>query len=121
MIHEISTNKFDETFYEAWDSDSMIFLGDARNHGFSDGINSDYIYNSLNSNDPDSLTNSLRVIMVSALILDKKNQTPDPLRNGDRAKLCNLRAVVHLTKIGSSHHMTIVDISKNTCLKPPTE
>ncbi|GJT72042.1 reverse transcriptase domain-containing protein [Tanacetum coccineum] len=97
--------KFDETFYEAWDRFNDLLRG-CPHHGFSELHQLDTFYNALNSNDQDSLNsaaggNFLRVAIVSkvstssstpvvssdvaelkemvrALILDKKNQTPAP-------------------------------------------
>ncbi|GJU76920.1 reverse transcriptase domain-containing protein [Tanacetum coccineum] len=89
--------KFDETFYEAWDRFNDLLRG-CPHHGFSELHQLDTFYNALNSND---LLNSLWVAIVSkvstssstpavssdvaelkdmvrALILDKKNQTPAP-------------------------------------------
>ncbi|GKB56756.1 hypothetical protein Tco_0912942 [Tanacetum coccineum] len=138
-------------------------------HGFQDCINRTF-YNSLNSNDQDSLNSAaggnfldkmprecLKIIeskskvrqsrskaivskvstssstpavssdvaelkdMVRALILDKKNHklSSTPVKSS-RAKLCNLRGVVILTKIVQPPMATfIVTISKNTCHKPP--
>ncbi|GJU14446.1 reverse transcriptase domain-containing protein [Tanacetum coccineum] len=84
--------KFDETFYEAWDRFNDLLRG-CPHHGFSELHQLDTFYNALNSNDQDSL-NSAAVSssstpavssdvaelkdMVRALILDKKNQTPAP-------------------------------------------
>ncbi|GJT00536.1 reverse transcriptase domain-containing protein [Tanacetum coccineum] len=87
--------KFDETFYEAWDRFNDLLRG-CPHHGFSELHQLDTFYNALNSNDQDSL-NSAAVStssstpavssdvaelkdMVRALILDKKNQTPAPVK-----------------------------------------
>ncbi|GKA74958.1 reverse transcriptase domain-containing protein [Tanacetum coccineum] len=86
--------KFDETFYEAWDRFNDLLRG-CPHHGFSELHQLDTFYNSLNSNDQDSLNSAAGVStssstpavssdvaelkdMVRALILDKKNQTPAP-------------------------------------------
>ncbi|GJY99305.1 reverse transcriptase domain-containing protein [Tanacetum coccineum] len=87
--------KFDETFYEAWDRFNDLLRG-CPHHGFSELHQLDTFYNALNSNDQDSLKLRLRGVstssstpavssdvaelkdMVRALILDKKNQTPAP-------------------------------------------
>ncbi|GJY08228.1 reverse transcriptase domain-containing protein [Tanacetum coccineum] len=53
--------KFDETFYEAWDRFNDLLRG-CPHHGFSELHQLDTFYNALNSNDQDSLTNSLRVV-----------------------------------------------------------
>ncbi|GKA16059.1 reverse transcriptase domain-containing protein [Tanacetum coccineum] len=120
--------KFDETFYEAWDRFNDLLRG-CPHHGFSELHQLDTFYNALNSNDQDSLNSAaggnfldkmprecLKVIerkskvrqsrskavvakvstssstqavspdvaelkdMVRALILDKKNQTPAPVK-----------------------------------------
>ncbi|GJR44829.1 reverse transcriptase domain-containing protein [Tanacetum coccineum] len=120
--------KFDETFYEAWDRFNDLLRG-CPHHGFSELHQLDTFYNALNSNDQDSLNSAaggnfldkmprecLKIIeskskvrqsrskaivskvstssstpavssdvaelkdMVRALILDKKNQTPTPIK-----------------------------------------
>ncbi|GJY95046.1 hypothetical protein Tco_0511407 [Tanacetum coccineum] len=90
--------KFDETFYEAWDRFNDLLRG-CPHHGFSELHQLDTFYNALNSNDQDSLnsaaggtsvkkqstSSSTQAVssdvaelkdMVRALILDRKNQTP---------------------------------------------
>ncbi|GJR25323.1 reverse transcriptase domain-containing protein [Tanacetum coccineum] len=86
--------KFDETFYKAWDRLNDLFRG-CPHHGFLELHQLDTFYNALNSNDQDSLNSAAGVStssstpavssdvaelkdMVRALILDKKNQTPAP-------------------------------------------
>ncbi|GJU43609.1 reverse transcriptase domain-containing protein [Tanacetum coccineum] len=85
--------RFDETFYEAWDRFNDL-LRECPHHGFSKLHQLDTFYNALNSNDQDSL-NSIRHSsssstpgispdvaelkdMVKALLLEKKNQTQAP-------------------------------------------
>ncbi|GJU39667.1 reverse transcriptase domain-containing protein [Tanacetum coccineum] len=82
--------KFDETFYEAWDRFNDLLRG-CPHHGFSELHQLDTFYNALNSNDQDSLNSAAGALppkqavssdvaelkdMVRALILDRKNQTP---------------------------------------------
>ncbi|GJZ50727.1 reverse transcriptase domain-containing protein [Tanacetum coccineum] len=89
--------RFDETFYEAWDRFNDL-LRACPHHGFSELHQLDTFYNALNSNDQDSLNSAaggnfldkmprdcLRIIeskskvhMVKALLLDKKNQSQAP-------------------------------------------
>ncbi|GJY76954.1 reverse transcriptase domain-containing protein [Tanacetum coccineum] len=85
--------KFDETFYEAWDRFNDLLRG-CPHHGFSELHQLDTFYNALNSNDQDSLNSAAGCMnsstptvssdvaelkdMVRSLILDKKNQTPAP-------------------------------------------
>ncbi|GJT24909.1 reverse transcriptase domain-containing protein [Tanacetum coccineum] len=87
--------KFDETFYEAWDRFNDLLRG-CPHHGFSELHQLDTFYNSLNSNDQDLVelthgctSSSTPAVssdvaelkdMVRALILDKKNQYSAPLR-----------------------------------------
>ncbi|GKB10676.1 reverse transcriptase domain-containing protein [Tanacetum coccineum] len=92
--------KFDETFYEAWDRFNDLLRG-CPHHGFSELHQLDTFYNALNSNDQDSLNSAAGVVakvstssstpavspdvaelkdMVRTLILDKKNQTPAPVK-----------------------------------------
>ncbi|GJZ78135.1 reverse transcriptase domain-containing protein [Tanacetum coccineum] len=95
--------KFDETFYEAWDRFNDLLRG-CPHHGFLELHQLDTFYNALNSNDQDSLNSAAggKAIvskvstssstpavssdvaelkdMVRALILDKKNQTPAPVK-----------------------------------------
>ncbi|GJR94551.1 reverse transcriptase domain-containing protein [Tanacetum coccineum] len=82
--------RFDETFYEAWDRFNDLLRASAH-HGFSELHQLDTFYNALNSNDQDSLNSAsgVRAVlppsispdvaklkdMVKALLLDKKNQT----------------------------------------------
>ncbi|GJX92658.1 reverse transcriptase domain-containing protein [Tanacetum coccineum] len=68
--------RFDETFYEAWDRFNDL-LRACPHHGFSELHQLDTFYNALNSNDQDSL-NSAAGDMVKALLLEKKNQTQAP-------------------------------------------
>ncbi|GKA22917.1 reverse transcriptase domain-containing protein, partial [Tanacetum coccineum] len=68
--------RFDETFYEAWDRFNDL-LRACPHHGFSELHQLDTFYNALNSNDQDSL-NSAAGDMVKALLLDKKNQNQAP-------------------------------------------
>ncbi|GKE11279.1 reverse transcriptase domain-containing protein [Tanacetum coccineum] len=89
--------RFDETFYEAWDRFNDL-LRACPHHRFSELHQLDTFYNALNSNDQDSLNSAaggdfldkmpydcLRIIeikskvyMVKALLLDKKNQSQAP-------------------------------------------
>ncbi|GKD53000.1 reverse transcriptase domain-containing protein, partial [Tanacetum coccineum] len=86
--------RFDETFYEAWDRFNDL-LRACPHHGFSELHQLDTFYNALNSNDQDSLNSAAGVSsststpgissdvaelkdMVKALLLDKKNQSPAP-------------------------------------------
>ncbi|GJU12689.1 reverse transcriptase domain-containing protein [Tanacetum coccineum] len=68
--------RFDETFYEAWDRFNDL-LRACPHHGFSELHQLDTFYNALNSNDQDSL-NFATGDMVKALLLDKKNQSQAP-------------------------------------------
>ncbi|GKA18299.1 reverse transcriptase domain-containing protein [Tanacetum coccineum] len=70
--------RFDETFYEAWDRFNDL-LRACPHHGFSELHQLDTFYNALNSNDQDSL-NSAAGDMVKALLLDKKSQAPTPVK-----------------------------------------
>ncbi|GJY25999.1 reverse transcriptase domain-containing protein [Tanacetum coccineum] len=86
--------RFDETFYEAWDRLNDL-LRACPHHGFSELHQLDTFYNALNSNDQDSLNSAAGVSsststpgispdvaelkdMVKALLLEKKNQTQAP-------------------------------------------
>ncbi|GJQ90652.1 reverse transcriptase domain-containing protein [Tanacetum coccineum] len=89
--------RFDETFYEAWDRFNDL-LRACPHHGFYDLHKLDTFYNALNSNDQDSLNSTVVVAkvssttstsgisldiaelkdMVKALLLDKKNQSQPP-------------------------------------------
>ncbi|GKD86848.1 reverse transcriptase domain-containing protein [Tanacetum coccineum] len=90
--------RFDETFYEAWDRFNDL-LRACPHHGFSELHQLDTFYNALNSNDQDSLNSAAGVVakvssssstpgispdvallkdMVKALLLEKKNQTQAP-------------------------------------------
>ncbi|GJX72689.1 hypothetical protein Tco_0309860 [Tanacetum coccineum] len=81
---KIPNQKFDETFYEAWDRFNDLLRG-CPHHGFSELHQLDTFYNALNSIDQDSLNSAAGAVssdvaelkdMVRALILDRKNQTP---------------------------------------------
>ncbi|GJZ25006.1 putative ribonuclease H-like domain-containing protein, partial [Tanacetum coccineum] len=69
--------RFDETFYEAWDRFNDL-LRACPHRGFSELHQLDTFYNALNSNDQDSL-NFAAGDMVKALLLDKKNQNQAPV------------------------------------------
>ncbi|GKC21250.1 reverse transcriptase domain-containing protein [Tanacetum coccineum] len=86
--------RFDETFYEAWNRFNDL-LRACPHHGFSELHQLDTFYNSLNSNDQDSLNSAAGVSsssstpgispdvaelkdMVKALLPDKKNQNQVP-------------------------------------------
>ncbi|GJT51492.1 reverse transcriptase domain-containing protein [Tanacetum coccineum] len=95
--------RFDETFYEAWDRFNDL-LRACPHHGFSELHQLDTFYNALNSNDQDSkskvrnsrnkpvvakvsaststpgISSEVAELkeMVKALLLDKKNQSPAP-------------------------------------------
>ncbi|GJT34622.1 reverse transcriptase domain-containing protein [Tanacetum coccineum] len=88
--------RFDETFYEAWDRFNDL-LRACPHHGFSELHQLDTFYNALNSNDQDSLNSAAGVSassstpgispdvaelkdMVKALLLDKKSQAPAPVK-----------------------------------------
>ncbi|GKC41881.1 reverse transcriptase domain-containing protein, partial [Tanacetum coccineum] len=88
--------RFDESFYEAWDRFNDL-LRACPHHRFSELHQLDTFYNALNLNDQDSLNSvaggstscSTPAVssdvaelkdMVRALILDKKNQTPAPVK-----------------------------------------
>ncbi|GKA59388.1 reverse transcriptase domain-containing protein [Tanacetum coccineum] len=91
--------RFDESFYEAWDRFNDLLRACPR-HGFSELHQLDTFYNALNSNDQDLLNSVAGAIvsnvstssstpgvspdvaelkyMVKALLLDKKNQSQAP-------------------------------------------
>ncbi|GKA64848.1 reverse transcriptase domain-containing protein, partial [Tanacetum coccineum] len=80
--------RFDETFYEAWDRFNDL-LRACPHHGFSELHQLDTFYNALNSNDQDSSSSSTPSIspdvaelkdMVKALLFDKKSQAPTPVK-----------------------------------------
>ncbi|GKA30711.1 reverse transcriptase domain-containing protein [Tanacetum coccineum] len=88
--------RFDETFYEAWDRFNDL-LGLSHIMEFSVVTSTRYFYNALNSNDQDSLNSAAGVSsssstlgispnvvelkdMVKALLLDKKYQAPTPVK-----------------------------------------
>ncbi|GJY79170.1 reverse transcriptase domain-containing protein [Tanacetum coccineum] len=88
--------RFDETFYEAWDRFNDL-LRACPHHGFLELHQLDTFYNALNSNDQDSLNSAAGVSvssstpdispdvaklkdMVKALLLDKKYQAPAPVK-----------------------------------------
>nr|GEW58538.1 hypothetical protein [Tanacetum cinerariifolium] len=96
--------RFDESFYEAWDHFNDL-LRACPHHGFFELHQLDTFYNSLNVNDQDSL-NSAAVVakvsassytpavssevsklkdMVRALLLDKKNQSSAPAQSSTSA------------------------------------
>nr|GEZ79045.1 reverse transcriptase domain-containing protein [Tanacetum cinerariifolium] len=78
--------RFDESFYEAWDRFNDL-LRACPHHGFFELHQLDTFYNALNVNDQDSLNSATGAIssdvaklkdMVRALLLDKKNQSSTP-------------------------------------------
>ncbi|GJZ20512.1 reverse transcriptase domain-containing protein [Tanacetum coccineum] len=70
--------RFDETFYEAWDRFNDL-LRACPHHGFSELHQLDTFYNALNSNDQDSLNSAAGELKYGeSLLLDKKNQSQVP-------------------------------------------
>nr|GEZ66172.1 reverse transcriptase domain-containing protein [Tanacetum cinerariifolium] len=78
--------RFDESFYEAWDRFNDL-LRACPHHGFFELHQLDTFYNALNVNDQDSLNFAAGAVssevaelkdMVRALLLDKKNQSSSP-------------------------------------------
>nr|GEY73997.1 hypothetical protein [Tanacetum cinerariifolium] len=93
--------RFDESFDEAWDCFNDL-LRACPHHGFSELHQLDTFYNALNVNDQDSLNSaagtssstpaiSSKVYelkdLVSALLLDKKNQSSDPTQSSTPASV----------------------------------
>ncbi|GJZ66063.1 reverse transcriptase domain-containing protein [Tanacetum coccineum] len=137
--------RFDETFYEAWDRFNDL-LRACPHHGFSELHQLDTFYNTLNSNDQDSLNSAaggnfldkmprdcLRIIerisfdvaelkdMVKALLLDKKNQSPAPTPVKAVEESCVTCGGAHSyqTCLATSLAMFIEIIFKNMSLKQP--
>ncbi|GKC11110.1 hypothetical protein Tco_1007892, partial [Tanacetum coccineum] len=79
----LNLQRFDESFYEAWDCRFNDLLRACPHHGFLELHQLDTFYNALNSNDQDSLNSAAGDVaelkdMVKALLLDKKNQSQAP-------------------------------------------
>ncbi|GKC83533.1 reverse transcriptase domain-containing protein [Tanacetum coccineum] len=71
--------RFDETFYEAWDRFNDL-LRACPHHGFSELHQLDTFYNALNSNDQDSLNSAAGVVDVNPMV--DKGDTVPPTNNG---------------------------------------
>nr|GEY71462.1 reverse transcriptase domain-containing protein [Tanacetum cinerariifolium] len=84
--------RFDESFYEAWERFNDL-LRACPHHGFSELHQLDTFYNALNANDQDSLNSAAAISfdvaeledMVTALLLDKKNQSSAPAQSSTPA------------------------------------
>nr|GEZ08947.1 reverse transcriptase domain-containing protein [Tanacetum cinerariifolium] len=84
--------RFDESFYEAWDRFKDL-LKTCPRHGFSKLHQLDTFYNALNVNDQDSLNFAAAISsevselkdLVRALLLDKKNQSLAPAQSSTPA------------------------------------
>nr|GEV22002.1 DNA-directed DNA polymerase [Tanacetum cinerariifolium] len=78
--------RYDESFYEAWDRFNDLLRACPR-HGFFELHQLDTFYNALNVNDQDSLNSAAAISsevaelkdLVRALLLDKKNQSSAPV------------------------------------------
>ncbi|GJY49695.1 reverse transcriptase domain-containing protein [Tanacetum coccineum] len=87
--------RFDETFYEAWDRFNDL-LRACPHHGFSELHQLDTFYNALNSNDQDSLNSA-----AGGNFLDKMPR--DCLRIIEsKSKVCNSRNKPVVAKVGTS-------------------
>ncbi|GKC36629.1 hypothetical protein Tco_1049013 [Tanacetum coccineum] len=87
--------RFDETFYEAWDRFNDL-LRACPHHGFSELHQLDTFYNALNSNDQDSLNSA-----AGGNFLDKMPR--DCLRIIEsKSKVCNLHNKPVVAKVSSS-------------------
>ncbi|GJX54412.1 reverse transcriptase domain-containing protein [Tanacetum coccineum] len=87
--------RFDETFYEAWDRFNDL-LRACPHHGFSELHQLDTFYNALNSNDQDSLNSA-----AGGNFLDKMPR--DCLRIIEsKSKVCNSRNKPVVAKVSSS-------------------
>ncbi|GKA66559.1 reverse transcriptase domain-containing protein [Tanacetum coccineum] len=87
--------RFDETFYEAWDRFNDL-LPACPHHGFSELHQLDTFYNALNSNDQDSLNSA-----AGGNFLDKMPR--DYLRIIEsKSKVCNSRNKPVVAKVSSS-------------------
>ncbi|GJW35143.1 reverse transcriptase domain-containing protein [Tanacetum coccineum] len=87
--------RFDETFYEAWDRFNDL-LRACPHHGFSELHQLDTFYNALNSNDQDSLNS-----VAGGNFLDKMPR--DCLRIIEsKSKVCNSRNKSVVAKVSSS-------------------
>ncbi|GKD00564.1 reverse transcriptase domain-containing protein [Tanacetum coccineum] len=94
--------RFDETFYEAWDRFNDL-LRACPHHGFSELHQLDTFYNALNSNDQDSLNSA-----AGGNFLDKMPR--ECLRIIERkSKVCNSRSKVVVAKVSTSN--STLDIS----------
>ncbi|GJV56202.1 reverse transcriptase domain-containing protein [Tanacetum coccineum] len=67
--------KFDETFYEAWDRFNDLLRG-CPHHGFSELHQLDTFYNALNSNDQDSLNSAAGALKTSNLGVQVQSRNP---------------------------------------------
>ncbi|GJX40986.1 reverse transcriptase domain-containing protein [Tanacetum coccineum] len=77
--------KFDETFYEAWDRFNDLLRG-CPHHGFSELHQLDTFYNALNSNDQDSLINyEIRQSRSKAIVSKVSTNSSTPAVSSDVA------------------------------------
>ncbi|GJS69213.1 reverse transcriptase domain-containing protein [Tanacetum coccineum] len=94
LINEITRfqQKFDETFYEAWDRFNDLLRG-CPHHGFSELHQLDTFYNALNSIDQDSLNSAAGGNFLDKMpreclkIIESKSKVRQPRNKGDVAKM----------------------------------
>ncbi|GJY03027.1 reverse transcriptase domain-containing protein [Tanacetum coccineum] len=129
--------RFDETFYEAWDH-LTIFLRACPHHGFSELHQLDTFYNALNSNDQDSLNSAaggnfldkmprdcLRIIESKSKVRNSRNKpvvakvsssTSTPGISSDVAELKDMVKALLLDKKNQSPAPTPVKAVEESCV-----
>ncbi|GJR55358.1 reverse transcriptase domain-containing protein [Tanacetum coccineum] len=89
--------KFDETFYEAWDRFNDLLRG-CPHHGFSELHQLDTFYNALNSNDQDSLNSAWRE--VTSLGIQMPRECLKIIES--KSKVCQSRSKAIVSKVSTS-------------------
>ncbi|GKD76012.1 reverse transcriptase domain-containing protein, partial [Tanacetum coccineum] len=131
--------RFDETFYEAWDRFNDL-LRACPHHGFSELHQLDTFYNALNSNDQDSLNSAaggnfldkmprdcLRIIESKSKVRNSRNKpivakvssrTSTPGISSDVAELKDMVKALLLDKKNQSPAPTPVKAVEESCVTP---
>ncbi|GJS15362.1 hypothetical protein Tco_0409834 [Tanacetum coccineum] len=123
--------KFDETFYEAWDRFNDLLRG-CPHHGFSELHQLDTFYNALNSNDQDSLNSAaggnfldkmprecLKIIESKSKVRQSRNKAVVAKMSTSSSTQQSLDGCWKIIRHGSSCGALILDMKKQTQASPP--
>ncbi|GJX02060.1 reverse transcriptase domain-containing protein [Tanacetum coccineum] len=101
--------KFDETFYEAWDRFNDLLRG-CPHHGFSELHQLDTFYNALNSNDQDSLNSAAG--WVNFLVLKMPRECLKIIESKSKVRQSRSKAIVSKVSTSSSTPAVSSDVAE---------